>query len=142
MQIRNAQPSDRDLIISLDHIASLDSKRIDFLDHAIAQMTCLVTESAGHILGYGVLDYSFFANGFIPLIYVSKADRRKGVGLALLNALVARCGTQKLFTSTNESNTAMRSLLVRAGFIASGVIYNLDPEDPEYFYFKSIQQAT
>ena len=138
MQIRDAQPSDRDPIVSLDHVATLDLSRVDLIDRAIASLICLVAESSGQVLGYGILEHSFFSNAFISLIYVSDSERRKGVGSALLNALVERCDTPKLFTSTNESNTAMRSLLVRAGFIESGVIHNLDPGDPECVYFKSI----
>jgi hypothetical protein len=49
---------------------------------------------------------------------------------------VGRCATRKLFTSTNESNRAMRDLLAHAGFEPSGVVQNLDPGDPELIYFK------
>lgn len=115
----------------------MDPSRVAFIDHALESLTCLVAASSGHVLGYGVLEYSFFSNGFISMIYVASSERRKGIASALLQALTERCSTPKLFTSTNESNRAMRALLDRAGFVASGVIYNLDPGDPEVIYFKS-----
>lgn len=42
--------------------------------------------------------------------------------------------TQKIFTSTNQSNTATQQLLIKAGFIPSGYIENLDDNDPELIY--------
>ncbi len=41
---------------------------------------------------------------------------------------------EKLWTSTNESNVAMRNLLVRLGFIPSGQIDNLDEGDLELVF--------
>ena len=38
------------------------------------------------------------------------------------------CGTW------DESNGAMRNLLVQSGFEPSGIIHNLDPDDPELVY--------
>lgn len=37
--------------------------------------------------------------------------------------------------STNRSNEPMRRLLERQGFVASGVVENLDQGDPERVYF-------
>ncbi|WP_177330351.1 hypothetical protein [Pseudomonas sp. CCOS 191] len=37
--------------------------------------------------------------------------------------------------STNRSNEPMRRLLKRQGFVASGVVENLDQGDPERVYF-------
>jgi len=86
--------------------------------------------------GYGVLEHTFFGQGFVSMIYVAAGSRRRGIGRELLRALDARCRTRKLFTSTNSSNRAMQTLLSEAGFEASGVIHNLDPGDPELVYFR------
>jgi hypothetical protein len=42
-----------------------------------------------------------------------------------------------LFSSANLSNVAAQRLFVRAGFIESGRVENLDPGDPEVIYFKA-----
>ena len=49
----------------------------------------------------------------------------------------------RLFVSTNESNATMRELLVRRGYRVSGMVENLDPDDPELFFviFKSAIDA-
>jgi hypothetical protein len=35
----------------------------------------------------------------------------------------------------------MQALFVKAGFLPSGMIYNLDPNDPEIVYFKAVNAA-
>jgi len=49
------------------------------------------------------------------------------------------CRTKKLFTSTNLSNLPMHALLEKVGYKLSGVIDNLDPDDPEVVYFRSLE---
>lgn len=70
------------------------------------------------------------------LLYVEQRARRHGVGRALIEQAERQCTTAKLFTSTNESNAAMRGLLARLGYRWSGVIYNLDKDDPEFIFVK------
>lgn len=54
----------------------------------------------------------------------------------LLRYLLSICETPKLFSSTNQSNDAMQALFAKVGFERSGVIYNLDPNDPEIVYYR------
>jgi hypothetical protein len=44
----------------------------------------------------------------------------------------------KLFTSTNVYNERMQRLCERLGYVRSGIIENLDEDDPELFYFKRL----
>lgn len=94
----------------------------------------------GKDIGYAVLEYSFYENGFISMLYVQQQYRRRGVGEELMQHLERVCSTPKLFTSTNLSNTAMQSLLAKLGYVLSGVIENLDEGDPELIYFKWTKQ--
>ncbi|HWQ07578.1 MAG TPA: GNAT family N-acetyltransferase [Holophaga sp.] len=134
--IRDARPADLEAVLAVDDLAATSPGRAAFIEQAILARTCLVMEDRGHILGYGVLEHSFFSNGFISMLYVAGSARRQGVGSALLQALAGRCTTRKLFTSTNTSNRAMQALLRQAGFTESGIVHNLDPGDPEVIYFK------
>ena len=135
IKIRDANYSDRDAILAIDEIAQCEQERIDFIDRVLDSATCLVADSSGTVIAYGVLEYSFFGNGFISMVYVAKSARRRGVGRSLMRALANQCKTSKLFTSTNESNSAMRALLATLGYVPSGVIENLDPGDPELVFF-------
>ena len=74
------------------------------------------------------------------MVYVAKSERRRGVGRSLMRALANQCKTSKLFTSTNESNSAMRALLATLGYVPSGVIENLDPGDPELVFFLDLNR--
>ena len=134
--IRVARSDDRSEILAIDHIATHDPVRVAFVDRALRSHVSVIAEVRGEIVGYGVLEYTFFGCGFISMIYVNERDRRQGVGTALLEALAERCTTRKLFTSTNESNGPMKELLRRLEYVPSGVIHNLDPGDPELIYFK------
>jgi GNAT superfamily N-acetyltransferase len=136
LSIREASPSDIDEFLEFDEIARDDPHRARFLRSAIENGNCLVAERGGRTLGYAVLDYSFYGQGFIPLVYVRPDSRRHGVGSVLIRGLEARCVTRKLFTSTNDSNAPMKALLLQLDFGPSGIIHNLDTGDPEIVYFK------
>jgi GNAT superfamily N-acetyltransferase len=135
MQIREATLADREPIVGFDEVAKQDPERTGFIDRAVQSGACLVAEAEGRVVAYGVLEYTFFGHGFVSMLYVAPAARRCGVGRTLLNSLTSRCSTTKLFTSTNESNLPMRRLLDALGWAPSGVIYNLDVDDPELVYF-------
>lgn len=98
----------------------------------------MVARTGDELLGFAVWDLSFYGNGFVALLIVRPDCRRSGVASALMRSLEELCPTEKLFTSTNESNTAMRRLCARLGFVESGRIENLDEGDPEVVYFKRI----
>ena len=44
--------------------------------------------------------------------------------------------SDRIFTSTNESNDPMRRLLAKADWLATGIVENLDPGDPELIFVK------
>ena len=90
MQIRDATPADRDAIIAVDHLAASDrGRRIQFIDRVLRSATCLVTEREGEVIAYAALEYTFFDNGFVSMVYVAEPERRRGVGRALMEACAA-----------------------------------------------------
>ena len=142
MLIRSATPADRDKIMAFDHVARKEPARVQFIERGLRSATCLVAERHGEIIAYAVLEYTFYDNGFVSMLYVADGERRQGVGRALMKALASRCKTRKLFTSTNRSNKPMQQLLDRLGYMASGVIHNLDPGDPELVYFLDLAERS
>ena len=129
--IRPALPADAAEIVGFDHIAALSPARRDFIQRSVEAGRCFVAADGGRVVGYAVLEYTFYDNGWVAMLYVAEGFRRRGVGAALVRRLERECRTPKLFTSTNESNTRMRALLAKLGFRPSGVIENLDEGDPE-----------
>jgi len=112
--------------------------REEFVRRAAQKGYAFVLEQDGQIIGLGVLEYTFFEWGFISLVYVSPSARRTGAGEMLVRYLVSVCKTRKLFSSTNRSNEPMQALFTKVGFESSGVIHNLDPDDPEIVYYKAL----
>lgn len=112
-----------------------------FLERSIASSHCYVAIfNDSLIVGYAVLDYTFYAQAFISMLRVHTSYRRQGVGLTLMKYLEqpAQCTAKKIFTSTNLSNIAMQSLLAKLQYKLTGVINNLDDDnDPELVYYQS-----
>lgn len=140
--IRPAIPSDAESITGFDRVAQSERSRVEFITRSIRAGQCYVIEHNEVVVAYGVLEYSFYGCGFISMLYVHPAFRRQGFGSELMKYLERSCKTEKLFTSTNQSNTSMQSLLESLGYQRSGFIENLDENDPEIIYFKQpVDQA-
>lgn len=138
INVRRAAPDDVTVIAGFDRRVTQNPERLQQLRAAIAQNLCYVAEYKNTNLGYGILEYSFFGNGFISLVFVSPEHRRAGIGAALMQQMEQACRTPKVFTSTNLSNLPMQTLLMKLNYILSGVIYHLDEGDPEIIYYKYI----
>ena len=131
IEITLAIATDTTQIIKIDHL-----HRIENISAAINQGECYIAKENAAIIGFAIMNYHFFDFGFVDLLIVAEEHRRRGVGVALLDYLSSQCKTGKLFTSTNESNTPMRELLAKAGFIPCGQIDALDEGDPELFFVR------
>lgn len=123
---------DIDTLIKIDSVKT--QERALQIAQWVTDKNCFLIERKTQICAYGVLHYHFFNFGFIEMLMVDKQFRRLGLGLALINQFKLTCTTSKLFASTNQSNAAMQNLLIHAQFLASGMIENLDDNDPELVY--------
>lgn len=139
VEVRLAGHSDAEAIIAFDAVAQSERSRVNFIYRTITARTCHVASINRRVLGYGVLDYSFFENGFVSMLYVHPHFRRQRIGLSLMQHMERACKTHKLFASTGAANHAMRALLESMGYEGSGYIENLDPQDRELVYFKQFR---
>ena len=136
---RMAGTSDSRAIGEMDSRVASDMHRREMIDAAISARRCWVAERSGRVVGYGVLTRNFFARDFVELLFVTEDARRRGVGSAVLAGIERSVHADQLFTSTNQSNAAMRALLVTRGYAESGRIENLDPGDPELVFVKFLR---
>ena len=134
--IRAAEASDTDAILAFDHIAQDDETRRASICHAVEHEHCTVAEVEGQVVAYIIVERKFFGWPFIELVYVCTDYRKHGFATALMRHVENTCEAEKLFTSTNLSNLPMQHLLEKSGYTISGVVHNLDEDDPEVFYFK------
>lgn len=93
-----------------------------------------VAELGHTVVGVAITNPIFFGNDFVETLHVRSGWRRRGVASELLTTISAHRTTEKLFTSTNLSNTPMQTVLNRLGWGSAGIVYGLDEDDPELFY--------
>jgi ribosomal protein S18 acetylase RimI-like enzyme len=129
---------------NIDQIQILDEKviqsksRFNVLEDFIKKNKCIIAHTEDNIVGFLLFNKIYFDKDFIELLIVDEEYRRKGIALKLIKHYENIIGSGKIFTSTNKSNQIMQKLLKAAGYKRSGIIYNLDNNDPELFYFKKL----
>ena len=139
VRIRLADADDADAVCAIDQRVRDIPGRRPFIKRAIAASECHVAVEGGAIAGYAVFDRALYEQFFISLLVVDQSRRRRGIGGALMRHIESICPGEKLFTSTNASNTPMQGLCEKLGFVRSGHIENLDDGDPEIVYFKRLR---
>ncbi|MGD1927967.1 MAG: GNAT family N-acetyltransferase [Leptolyngbyaceae cyanobacterium] len=139
MMLRLASITDADAIVAFDDVAASKPERVEFIHDQIKSSACYVAVIDANVVAYAVLNYKFYDNGWIEMLYIHPQFRRQGIGSALIRHLINECRTSKLFTSTNQSNCPMQRLLATLEFVRSGFIENLDEGDPELVYFKRLR---
>ena len=134
--VRKASEQDLDAVLAIDKIAPVGHQRRELLTRRVGSGECLVYAHHGVVVGYVTLSTrSFFGRDFIELLVVAQDQRRKGVGRWLLREAVAQSTTPDVFTSTNQSNVAMRSLLADEKWTFSGQLEGIDEGDPELVFY-------
>ena len=123
-------------MLACDAYAQTHPERGEAARAAVDSDLCMVAIRAGQVAGYALRHEDFFGYDFVSLVVVAPGQQRRGVGLRLLAAAADACRTEKLFTSTNQSNGAAQRLFASAGFVRSGRIEHLDEGDPELVYVK------
>jgi ribosomal protein S18 acetylase RimI-like enzyme len=139
--IRLARADDREAVCAIDVRLRDIPGRQTFIERAIAAHECYLAMLDDAVAGFVVLDRSFYGQPFVSLLIVDEQHRRRHIGSALMRHVESVCPGEKLFTSTNESNTPMQRLCDKLGYMRSGRIENLDDGDPEIVYFKRVRRT-
>ena len=136
--VARALSSDVAPVCDLDRRVLGSDERSNHLQQKISAGQCYVARAGRQVIGFVVTDRSFFGQAFVDLLIVDPAFRRRGVGTSLMHHVESIWQPGKLFTSTNASNVSMQRLCESLGYVRSGVINNLDEDDPEIVYFKRL----
>lgn len=136
MELTFATSGDDELheIIDIDPIAARDQARRNHLQSCISAGECLSVRHRGDLVAYALVTENFFHQSFLELLVVNPTHQRQGIGKQTLIHLSETFAAPHLWTSTNSSNTPMRSLLTQLAFEFCGTIHGLDEGDPEMIY--------
>lgn len=103
----------------------------------IAEKRLVVFESSSTIVGFIVeARQGLLGRPFIEYLCVAEACRQQGVASALMAHMELKYARERLFVSTENTNTAMLKLLGKRGYCRAGVIAgaNRNGADEIYFY--------
>jgi len=142
INVEVANESDLDALISMERARRGDDSKSKLISDSILRGQCLVARVDGIVAGYAIFNREFFGEAFIWQLLTSPDFRRIGVATSLVRYVELNCHSGKLFTSTNQSNKEMQSLMDKLGFCKSGYLDNLDEGDPEIFYFKKLERVS
>jgi len=138
MEIRLATISDLKEIMFIEEEVIKSNCREAEIRNSIIHNRCVVGCIDERIFGFLIYHHHFFGQFFVELVIVSPRKRRNGVAKSLLRYLEENCQTSKIFSSTNQSNQPMQVVFKTLGYVESGIINNLDEDDPEIIYVKFI----
>ena len=137
MIVREAKKSELGMLESMPHALHYNH-HLSFIRHALGTKQCLVADVDGALAGYVVWDRGFYARPFLWMLGVDPNHQHLGVASHLIQGVEDLNAGLNIYTSTNESNAVMQHLLAERGFAPVGRLENLDPGDPEIFYFKQL----
>jgi len=137
MIVRSAGRADLQALIAIDPLMHTDTERRQSIAHWMAAGQCFVAERDDKVVGFVALTKGFFHQPFVELLIVAEASRRSGIGVALTDHCIRTIPAgAKLWTSTNSSNLPMQGLLLKLGFVRSGIVENMDEGDPELIFVR------
>jgi GNAT superfamily N-acetyltransferase len=136
VELRPAEVDDIGLLARADFRLADDLRHRRHISDLLGAGLSWVAVRDGAPLGFAVVTRHFFGFPFVDLLFVGEAHRRGGVGAALMARCERAHDSDRIFTSTNESNTPMRALLVKAGWRPAGIVHYLDPGDPELMFVR------
>ena len=134
LEIRKAiTPNEVSRAVTIDESLSGSNNRAGYITSVAGKGGLSVAALRGEIQEFCCIDHDyFFGKAFISLLIVAPDARRLGLGANLLSHNAS--GHSETWTSTNQSNSAMRKLLKKAGWRYCGELSGLEEGDPELFY--------
>lgn len=136
--LRRATTEDVEAVLTIDRATPIGPERSDLLTERVRSGDVVIYEMGDHVLAYATMrPRSFFGRDFVELLAVVEDMRRQGVGTSLLEEMVRVSSTDRIFTSTNDSNAPMLGLLQKSGWEFSGRLDGIDADDPELVFFKT-----
>jgi len=130
--IRRATNADTSEVLRIAH--AMPWMRDDYLQHQLAAGAVDIACDADRVIGFIAWNREFFARPFVWLCAVDPDYRGGGIGSLLFAQVERVCKGSRLYSSANRSRDGMHRFFERRGYQRAGEV-DLDPGDPEVFYF-------
>ena len=98
----------------------------------------IVAEAAGEVVGFLAYRADWFQCTFVSLVVVHEDYRRKGIAREFFKSVEAVSLSPRIFSSTEETNTASIRMHTALGFTPSGHIDNLPQGVRELLFYKRV----
>ena len=131
METRPATEEDVPAILEISRTTPWDKEK--YLRRQVTLGHVLVAVIDSTVVGFVAWNHEFFSLACIYLIAVAPNYRKQGIATRLFDVVEAACKGERLFSSTNLSDTRMQRFFELRGYRRSGEL-DIDPGNPEVFF--------
>lgn len=138
MEIRQLERADLDAVMGLAAEVVGPERAGPLVRSHVERHHLLVAEAETEVVGFIAYRTDWFQCTLVTMIAVQKDHRRRGVARALYRAVEAMSPSPRLFSSTEETNSASIRMHTALGFAPSGHVDNLPQGYRELLFYKRL----
>lgn len=138
MEIRAPQAADLDTIMTLAAAVIGPERAGPFIRSHLDRHHLLVAEDERQVAGVLAYRTDWFQCTFVSLVAVREDRRKRGIARALYQAVEGMSPSPRLYSSTEETNSAAIQMHTALGFGPSGYIDNLPQGYRELLFYKRL----
>jgi GNAT superfamily N-acetyltransferase len=138
MEIRAPRPPDLETLMTLAADVIGPHRAGPFIRSHLDRHHLLVAETDDEVVGILAYRTDWFQCTFVTLVSVRHDRRKRGVARALYQAVEGMSPSPRLFSSTEETNSAAIQMHTALGFAPSGHIDNLPQGYRELLFYKRL----
>jgi GNAT superfamily N-acetyltransferase len=138
MEIRAPQPADLDAVMKLAAGVLGPERAGPFIRSHLDRHHLLVAEDDRQVAGVLAYRTDWFQCTLVSLVAVREDRRKRGIARALYQAVEGMSPSPRLYSSTEETNSAAIQMHTALGFSPSGHIDNLPQGYRELLFYKRL----
>jgi GNAT superfamily N-acetyltransferase len=138
MEIRAPRSSDIETIMALARDVIGAERAGPFVRSHVERHHLLIAENEDEVVGVIAYRTDWFQCTFVTLVSVREDHRKRGVARVLYRSVEEMSPSPRLFSSTEETNSAAIRMHTALGFTPSGHIDNLPQGYRELLFYKRL----
>lgn len=138
MEIRLPRAGDLGAMMALATDVIGPERAGPFVRSHVERHHLLVAEQGDAVVGVIAYRTDWFQCTLVSLVSVSREHRKRGIARALFRAVEEMSPSPRVFSSTEETNSAAIQMHTALGFTASGHIDNLPQGYRELLFYKRL----